>query len=74
MLLETDGQAFGPASEAPELVEGALVGGDLRRQPVVLVADVVVKRFAAAFDVANWIVDSSGSLFFTEQSSTNAIA
>ncbi len=37
-------QAFGAAGEAAELVEGALVRRDFRRQAVVLVTDVVVER------------------------------
>ena len=44
MRLEADRQAFGAAGESAELVEGALVRRDFRRQAVVLVTDVVVER------------------------------
>src|SRR5690554_7115067 len=42
--LEADRQPVGLAIELEEVVEGALVRRNLRRQAVVLVADVVVER------------------------------
>ena len=43
MCLETDRQPFGTAGETAELVEGALVRRDFRREAVIFVADVVVE-------------------------------
>src|SRR3990167_9081445 len=47
--LETDREAFGTAGKALELAEGAFVRRDLRRQAVVLVADMVVEGLGPLF-------------------------
>ena len=49
MLLEADGHTFSSTGESPELVQGALIGWDLSRQAVVLVADEVIEGFRSVF-------------------------
>ncbi|MCY1178648.1 hypothetical protein D9M73_190090 [compost metagenome] len=49
MGFKADRQALGAPGEAAELVEGAFIGRDFRRQAVVLVADVLVEGPRAVF-------------------------
>ncbi|MNC82131.1 hypothetical protein D3C75_1355260 [compost metagenome] len=59
MRFKADGHTLGAAGEAAELVEGAFVGRDFWRQPVVLVPDMVIESLRAV------LIDEARELFQT---------